>query len=66
VAAIGAIDNLEQEYLQEYYLLKEKDKLAGKDFNQVIHDEMVKAQHHFDMLRKMERSNFDEQIRKKQ
>lgn len=53
--AIDRIDRLEQEYLHEYYLLKEKDKAAGKDFNKVAHDDMVKMQHHFGMLRKVER-----------
>jgi hypothetical protein len=43
VAAISAIDRLEQEYLHEYYLLAEKNKRAGKDFNKVAHDEMVRA-----------------------
>lgn len=38
-------------------MIAEKDKANGKDFNKYAHDEMVKAQHHFDMLRKMERAD---------
>ena len=38
----------------------------GKDFNKVAHDEMVKMQHHFSMMRKMERQNFAEQMARKQ
>ena len=60
MAAISAIDRLEQEYLVEYYMLAEKDKAAGKDFNKVAHDKMVQMQFHFDMLRKMERLNMAE------
>ena len=62
IAALDAIDRLEQEYLAEYYMLAEKDKGAGKDFNRVAHDKMVRLQAHFENLRKMERTNFQEAI----
>ena len=65
VSATSEIDRLEQEYLHEYYLLAEKNKRAGKDLNKVAHDEMVRAQHHFDMLRKVERQNYAEQMARK-
>lgn len=65
MAAISAIDRMEQEYLHEYYLLKEKDKNAGKDLNKVAHDEMVRMQHHFSMLRKIEKQNFAEMMARK-
>ena len=52
---LSKIDQMEQEYLREYYLIKEKDKAAGKDFNKVAHDEMVRAQFDFDQMRKFER-----------
>ena len=35
---------MEQEYLREYYMIQDRDKAAGKDFNKVAHDEMVLAQ----------------------
>ena len=57
LVAISAIDRMEQEYLAEYYMVAEKDKASGKDFNKVAHDKMVRAQHDFDMLRKMEKQN---------
>ena len=46
-AALSAIEDMEQKYLAEYYLIVEKDKVAGKDFNKVAHDEMVRAQFDF-------------------
>ena len=64
-AAMIAIDKLEQEYLAEYYMLKERDKADGKDFNKVAHDAMVRAQHHFTMLRKLEEQNYEEALSKK-
>ena len=45
---------MEQEYLREYYLIREKDMVAGKDFNKVAHDEMVRAQFDFGQMRKFE------------
>lgn len=63
IAALSAIDAMEQDYLREYYTIADKDKASGKDFNKVAHDEMVKAQHHFDMLRKMERADRAEAAR---
>lgn len=62
--AIAAINRMEQEYLAEYYMLAEKDKAAGKDFNKQAHDKMVRAQHDFDMLRKMERQSHEGRVAK--
>ena len=50
---------MEQAYLKEYYMLVEKDKAAGKDFNKVRHDEMVRAQWNFAGMRKVERENYE-------
>ena len=46
-------------------MLAEKDKGAGKDFNRVAHDKMVRLQAHFENLRKMERINYQEAINQK-
>ena len=40
-------------------MIQERDKQAGKDFNKVARDEMVKAQHHFDMLRKIAKEDYE-------
>ena len=50
---------MEQTYLKEYYMLEEKDKAAGKDFNTRRRDEMVRAQHMFAGMRKAERQNYE-------
>ena len=50
---------MEQAYLKEYYMLVEKDKAAGKDFNKVRHDDMVRAQWNFAGMRKVERENYE-------
>ena len=55
IAAINAIDKMEQDFLREYYMIAERDKAAGKDFNKVARDEMQKAQFQFAMLRKIEK-----------
>ena len=62
---LSKIDQMEQEYLHEYYLIKEKDKAAGKDFNKVAHDEMVRAQFDFDQMRKFERQKHQEILHQK-
>ena len=40
-------------------MLVEKDKAAGKDFNTKRRDEMVRAQHNFAGMRKVERQNYE-------
>ena len=42
---------MEKEYLKEYYVLVEKDKADGKDFNKLRHDIMVDAQDKFRYMR---------------
>ena len=58
-AALSAIEDREQEYLREYYMIVEKDKVAGKDFNKVAHDEMVRAQLDFAQMRKFEQERHE-------
>ena len=53
---------MEQTYLKEYYMLEEKDKAAGKDFNTRRRDEMVRAQHMFAGMRKAERLNYEARL----
>ena len=64
-AALSAIEDREQEYLREYYLIVEKDKVAGKDFNKVAHDEMVRAQLDFAQMRKFEQERHEQALRQK-
>ena len=60
--ALSYIDRLEQEYLAEYYMLAEKDKAAGRDFNRVAHDHMVRMQGQFDHMRKVEKANYRQAV----
>ena len=46
-------------------MIAEKDKAAGKDFNKVVHDEMVRAQLDFAELRKIEKANYEEALYQK-
>jgi len=59
VAVVSEIDQIEQEYLKEYYDLVEKDKAAGKDFNKLRHDQMMDYQFEFALARKEEKQRYE-------
>ena len=60
---LAEIDRMEQDYLKEYYILVEKDKADGKDFNKLRHDIMVDAQDRFRFMRKEIKDSIADQVK---
>jgi hypothetical protein len=51
---VSELDLLESQYLEEYHLVINKDREAGKDFNMIAMDTMLRKKYFFQHLRENE------------
>ena len=52
---MSEIDRLEQEFLNDYHRVAEKDQKDGKDINRLAYNELKRAKYFFEYLRTSEK-----------